>query len=224
MAWQGRGGHMSRLSKLLIMSAEGRKEIGTEIQGGYIGAYVSYDGGATVYALIVAPVSAERGLFRHQYQSAGLSSMTDGWANRLVAGTTTGYASAYCMAYRGGGFSDWYFAAFHELGAIFESLNPVPFCYTYRTVSTIAIPVADQVVPQTFIELFRKGGAQAFGSAPTTIYGTSTGGEHFGGQDTRYYASIYFGHENMNNGNVYVQFNDRVSTVRPIRKVLASTL
>lgn len=213
---------MSRLGRFLLVSAAGRPEIGTEVQGGYIGAYVSYDGGETVYALIVAPVSAERSLPRHQYLSVGASSLTDGWANRFVAGSTTGYANAYCRTYRGGGFSDWYCAAFHELLALFESLNPVPFCYTYRTVSTIAIPVADRIVPQTYVELFKKGGAQAFGGS--ILYGSSTGGENFPGNDSRHFASIYFGHESLSNGSTYFHMNDSSAQIRPIRKVLASTL
>lgn len=211
---------MSRLSRFLVMPAGDRPAIGTPAAGGYIGAYVSYDGGATIYALIVAPVNSETSLPRYTFTDAGVSSATDGWANRLI-GSTPGYALYYCRNYRGGSFNDWYWGAFHEMMAIFEGLNPVAQSYNFRTVSTIAIPTSAPNTPRTEAAIFQKGGQQAFG-ATTSVYGTSTGGEQFSSESRRY-MGIYFV-DAAHNGSQLITYNDGASRIRPIRKVLASTL
>lgn len=103
-----------------IVASPAPSAIGEFFQGGYYAGNMVIDG--DTYAIIFAPDAADVLLQWKTGASAttGTTSDVDGWANTLAMVSTESLrlqhpAAAYCRAYDGGGFDDWYLPARNEL-------------------------------------------------------------------------------------------------------------
>lgn len=103
-----------------IVASPAPSAIGEFFQGGYYVGNMDIDG--DTYAIIFAPDTADVLLKCKTVASAttGTTSHVDGWANTLAMVGTEALrlqhpAAAYCRAYDGGGFDDWYLPARNEL-------------------------------------------------------------------------------------------------------------
>ena len=114
------GGSEKLTGAMSIIASPAPSYIGEFFQGGiYIGNIAV---GSDTYAILMAP---EEGNSIKQWKTGntdtpGTTSIVDGWANTSAmtsteALTLTHPAAAYCRAYDGGGFDDWYLPAKNEI-------------------------------------------------------------------------------------------------------------
>ena len=151
--------------------------VGTSIQGGYLGAYISLtqDGVAT-HGLIVADKSTE---FTTTWGSSGTlwQDQIDGtgnFASQLSASNASAVAvESNLNAVSHGGFNDWYIPAIAELLAIYAELKPVTnnnetadTSHSWYVPSRGAFTATDP--GQTSVSVFQVGGAQAFEASAET--------------------------------------------------------
>ena len=99
--------------------------IGEAFGGGwYIG---DIDVAGSYYKIIVAPKSGEADGLRWKTAStstAGTSSLADGFSNTAAMNSPEHEAASHCIAFSGGGYTDWYMPALDELALFQANLNP----------------------------------------------------------------------------------------------------
>lgn len=157
---------------------------GTPYQGGFFVGIEQYSDGQ--YALIDAGKAAESALPAYTISNGGQNaakgaSASDGAANTaaMVATNNTYYEAArYCAAYRGGGFSDWFWAAKNESEQRHRKLKPDGTANdTSSGVNPDSVPTGAAYTASspgvTPLAAFQAGGAQAL--TPNAVYWTSSG-------------------------------------------------
>lgn len=202
-------------------AAAGDPEIGDAFGGGYYFGKIKYDDGS-IYWLVLADKSTERNINLYGSGVQILQNSTvDGYANTYEnINTQQRPAAAYCAAYRGGGFSDWYLWAIYEMELACRNLRPIAFNNNATNPSPNPYSVPPGVAytsstpGQTSVPIFRSGGAQAIytTSDSSSFFGSSTVISNRDQRQVRFYDNIMF---NIDGGQSTPRW------VRPIRRVLA---
>lgn len=204
----------------------GPASYGKPYGGGYYAGNIYQEDG--LYALIVAEKAAETSLaFAHTaYSMQGQPSDRDGHFNTWSLlnkstpdGGTPGnwYAASYCRNYRGGGHSDWFLPAQHQLEIAYRNLKPTtttnyasgsganPYANPATQIYTSANP------SQTTAAAFRTGAVQSF-AADNYTSSTATAGN-----------SGYAMYQNFSNGfQTAMVFTVNPQRIRPMRQIKIS--
>ena len=160
--------------------------IGTQTQGGYIGAYISLNqDGVATHQLIVSPKAS--GYSTKVYNATGAS--TPNTFSAKIAGPTNTdslnaqpsvyLAAAYVKGLTINGYSDWYLPAYYELEAIYYNLKPNTTNNYVGSIDGIDLGVNPYAVPkrttawtetgapfQTSVTAFQTSNSETYAGAP----------------------------------------------------------
>lgn len=189
---------------------------GTPWQGGFYAGLIRV--GSDIYALVVAPKSAESTLAWKTANTStpGATSLTDGRANTMAmvaAGVDLHPAAKHCVNYRGGGHDDWYLPSFRELVVCYWNFKP------NNTGNTTSVGSNPDSLPTT--QNYTAGSPSISGAVDFQAGNPQAFNDAFGGA---YWSSLaqttaeaYVNH--FNTGDAYEATKTSSLTVRPVRRV-----
>lgn len=159
--------------------------IGTQTQGGYIGAYISLNqDGVATHQLIVSPKASGYTTMAYISGSGSLNTLSnkiDGPTNTntLFAQPSTYIAAAYARNLNISGYTDWYLPAFYEIEAIYYNLKPNTTNNYEGSIDGIDLGVNPYAVPkrttawtasgapfQTSVTAFQTSNSETYAGAP----------------------------------------------------------
>lgn len=190
--------------------------IGAELAGGYYAGAILIDN--RPYALIVSP-KAEGHFADVEWNEnstkrvEGAESVNDGLANTRAMAEAGSAIAKTVLNLRTGGFGDWYVPSRDELELCYRAFKPTKDKnWVYRNGDNPSslppgYPYTESAPPQSALQLFQEGGAEAF---PAMWHWTST---QYAGDDGSAWVQYFAG------GGQYDALKDNECNVRAVRRI-----